>query len=463
MERPTRVHRATVLFVTIALATSLIAAACGGGRSESSTSTTAKSSGGSSNSFGDLASPCGKGTASGATARGVTDTSITIGYGDDAGYSAAPGLNREQSDAMKAVIEWCNDQGGINGRQIVGKYYDAKVTEVNNVMTEACTQVFMLVGQGWVFDSGQEQIRMGCKLASVPAWSTSPAFANGELMYQPAPNPVDVATIEQAYAMAEKFPDEVKKAATFYANYPATKDPTMKMVAAYEQAGWNFLDCDQQYGIAGEANWRPFVQRLKDCGAEIVYFAGSPNPNFENVLDAAKSIDFDPIWALEPNFYDTNFAEWNTSGLADKVYVKMTATPYEAATAGSATQLYLDLVKAQGGATGLLGSQAMSAFLLWASAVQECGSTVTNDCVLEKLSQVHEWTGGGLQSAADPGANMPTNCGLVLKMNGTSYEQFYPETLGEFDCSPKYVVKVTGDAVTAANLDANRIAHPAGN
>ena len=45
------------------------------------------------------------------------------------------------------MIDWCNEQGGINGRQIVGNYYDAAITNVVNVTTEACSQVFMLVGE----------------------------------------------------------------------------------------------------------------------------------------------------------------------------------------------------------------------------------------------------------------------------------------------------------------------------
>ena len=72
--------------------------------------------------------------------QGVTDRSITIGYGDDAGYQASPGLDHEMSDAVKGMIEWCNDQGGINGRTVDGVYYDAKITEANNVMAEACTE-----------------------------------------------------------------------------------------------------------------------------------------------------------------------------------------------------------------------------------------------------------------------------------------------------------------------------------
>jgi ABC-type branched-subunit amino acid transport system substrate-binding protein len=448
-----------VLVVAVVAAVSIFAGACSSGRSDSTTDTTAK--GGSSEStFGDLASPCGAGTPGGPASQGVTAESVTIGYGDDAGYSGAPGLNKEISDAMKAMISWCNAQGGINGRKVVGNYYDAAIMNVNNVMTEACAQVFMLVGQGWSLDSAQEQTRLGCALPSVPTYTVSPAFANGKLMVQPLPNPVDRTPLEYGYAMAEKFPTQVKKAAVMTANYAATKDSTDKAKLVLPDAGWNFLDCEQVYNIGGEPDWKPFIQRLKDCGAEVVYFSGSPAPNFQNVLDASKQLGYSPIWMTDANFYDTTFAKWNTSGNADNVYVSLGFTPFEQASSNPATQQYLDLLAKANGKTGLLGAQAVSAFLLWASAAQECGDTLTRDCVMGKLAGVNEWTGGGLHSPADPGGNNPRSCGIVVKMTGTKYEQFYPATAGEFDCSPKYVATVKGPLVDAANLDANRIAQP---
>ena len=91
------------------------------------------------------AAPAGRGR--GSAEQGVTDDAIVIGYGDDAGFSVLPGLDHELSDAMKAMIAWCNDQGGINGRPDRRPYYDAKFTEVVNVMQDACEQVFMLVGR----------------------------------------------------------------------------------------------------------------------------------------------------------------------------------------------------------------------------------------------------------------------------------------------------------------------------
>jgi len=112
--------------VAAALALCLLSAGCGGSHTAESGSTTAAGSAttttavSAATKFGTLPSPCGQGSAKGATANGVTDTDITIGYGDDAGYAAAPGLDKEMSDAMKPMIAWCNQQGGINGRQIVG-------------------------------------------------------------------------------------------------------------------------------------------------------------------------------------------------------------------------------------------------------------------------------------------------------------------------------------------------------
>ena len=404
-----------------------------------------------------MKSPCGKGDAKGATAQGVTDTQITIGYGDDAGYTAAPGLNKEIGDAMKAMIKWCNDQGGINGRTIVGNYHDSAMLNVNNVMTEACGKDFMLVGEGWSLDSMQEQTRIACGLPAVPTYTVSPQFANAPLMYQPTPNPADYYDASNAFQFAQKFPNEVKKAATFFANYAATIDSTEKAVIAYKQAGWTFLDCAQTYSIGGEANWTPFVQRLKDCGAQVVYFSGSPAPNFENVLDAAKAINYNPIWMEEANFYDTNFAKWNVNGNADNVYVRMTYYPFEQADKVPAVAKYLEIVKANGGSTSLLGEQTSAAFMLWAQAAQACGSTLTRDCMMTTLAKVTNFDAGGLQSATNPGANMPGNCAMVLKMSGSKYEQILPTTVGTQGCDPKYLVKLTGPVVDRAKLDGNRI------
>lgn len=452
-------QRAQVIATAIAVGLSfvLVVTACSGGRSDSGGGSSTTTKPGASTDFGTMASPCGKGDAKGATAQGVSDTEIAIGYGDDAGYPSSPGLNKEMSDAIKAMIKWCNEQGGINGRKVVGNYHDAAIMNVNNAMTDACSKDFMLVGQGWSLDSAQEQTRLACGLPSVPTYTVSPQFANGPLMYQPTPNPADYYDAANAFLLAEKFPTQVKKAAVMQGNFAATIDSAEKAKLAYAQAGWKFLDCDQTYNIMGESNYTPFLQRLKDCGAEVVYFSGSPAPIFENVLDAAKALGYSPIWAEEANNYDSNFAKWNSNGNADNVYVRMTFTPFEQADLNPATAKYLEIVKANGGSTSLLGAQATAAFLLWAKAAQTCDSNLTRDCVLEALSKVTSFDAGGLQTPTNPAANKPGDCGMVLKLTGQKYEQVLPSKTGTFACDPKYLVKIAGPVVDRAKLDGNRI------
>jgi ABC-type branched-subunit amino acid transport system substrate-binding protein len=463
----TRARRASVRGASVVIVMGLVAAACGGSHGNATpgattgtgTPTTAAPA---VVKFGTLDSPCGKGTATGATDTGVTATQIKIGYGDDRGYAAAPGLDKEMSDAVTPMIKWCNDQGGINGRKIVGKNYDAAVLQVTQAMTQACNdKVFMLVGQGFVLDANQEQTRIGCKLSTIPGFAVGTAFASGSGMQQPIPNPGDEEAVSSAYQVAKLFPDAVKKAAFAYADFPATTETRDKAAAGYPKAGWKFLNCDQHYNIAGESDWKPFASNLKACGVQAVVWVGSPDPNMENFLNASKQVGFTPIWATDPNQYTAAFAKWNgqNGGAADKVYVRQTNVPFELASSVPAVKQYVDLVKKSNGTIGLLGEQSASAFLLWATAVKSCGSNVTAKCVLDAAAAQKDWTGGGLHLPTNPGDNTAPRCGMLMKLNGPTWVKVAPTGSEIFDCSDNYVVKgITTSAVTAAKLNAQRIA-----
>ena len=136
-------------------------------------------------------------------------------------------------------------------------------------------------------------------------------------------------------------------------------------------------------------------------------------------------------------------AQWNTAGLANNLYVRSAFQPFENAAQVPAVQDYLNAVKASGGSTGLLGEQATTSFLLWATAAKSCGSTLTRQCMVNYLSKVHDWTGGGLHAPADPGANLPPKCGMILKLTNTTWSQYYPKTAAQFDCNDKYLFKVS--------------------
>jgi Periplasmic binding protein len=406
--------------------------------------------------FGTLPSPCGGGDAKGATDQGVTDTAINIAYGDDRGYAGSPGLSHEIGDAMKAMIKWCNNQGGINGRKITGQFYDAKITEANNVMTQACKSAFMLVGQGWALDAAAEKTRVGCNLVSTEAYAVSPEFASGPMQFEPVPAPADVTTGAEFAQLAKLFPDKVKKAAMYTTTIATENYATRRGVEGSKPFGWNWLPCSQTINYTGEPDYKPFLQKMKDCGVQIVWFTVPPGPLLYNTLRAANQIGFKPIWLTEHPSYTQEFADFNTNHLADNVYIRSHITPFEEANISPATQKYLDIVKGNGGDTSVLGLQSTSIFLAWATAAKRCGSTLTRQCMVNELSKIHDWTGGGLQAASDIGGNLPPKCWMLMRLQGNHFTRAYPTKPGSFDCSPSYEVPLPASFRTV-QLNSDRL------
>jgi ABC-type branched-subunit amino acid transport system substrate-binding protein len=405
----------------------------------------ASSSGG--QKFGTLPSPCGPGHATGATDTGVTNSTINIAYGDDRGFSGSPGLDQEMGDAVKAMVAWCNSQGGINGRKIVGDYYDAAVTNVGSVMTQACKNDFMLVGEGFALDGLAEQTRLGCNLAAVPGFTVSADVANAYEMYQAAPNPANHSVVSIVYAADKLFGKKTQHVGQYDSTLSTQQSSMAKAVQAYTAAGWKFVNCPFLVNYNGEANYTPFVQKLQSCGAQMVFDDATPGPTLYGALQAANQIGYNPIWILDAAEYTEGFAQWNTSGLANNAYVRIGFEPLEAAKVVPAVAQYLSIVKKDGGLTSALGEQASSSFLLWATEAKACGSILTRQCMINHLSKVTSWSGGGLNAPSDPAKNLPAPCGILMKLDGTKWVQVYPSKLGTFQCAPNYVVPNTGSVI----------------
>ncbi len=100
--------------------------------------------------------------------------------------------------------------------------------------------------------------------------------------------------------------------------------------------------------------------------------------------------------------YTAAFAQWNTDGLANNAYVRLSYEPLEAAKVVPAVSQYLSIVKKYGGLTSQLGEQATLSFLLWATEAKACGDTLTRQCMINHLAKVTSWTGGGLNASGNP-------------------------------------------------------------
>ncbi len=243
-------QRKSLLRATAGLATVFIAAAACGG----------SSNGGSNNNAGGTTK----------NVPGVTATSVLIGSHQPLTGPAAPGYS-EIAPSAKAMFDYINANGGINGRKITYKYLDDAYNPTNTVNV-----VKQLVLQDQVFaifnglgTPTHEKVIDFLNQNKVP----DPFVASGCACWdQPQKYPYTFGwqpkyTIEGA-VMGKYIADNFKgkKVAYFYQNDDFGKDG----VTGLDKYIPKDMVVDRETYTAGNTDIAPQVQKLKSSGADIV-------------------------------------------------------------------------------------------------------------------------------------------------------------------------------------------------
>jgi ABC-type branched-subunit amino acid transport system substrate-binding protein len=387
-----------------------------------------------------LTDVCQPGSGGGATAPGVTADSIRIATFSDVGATVRPGLNQELFDSAEVFSRWCNEHGGINGRQIEVVEEDAALFNVPARMTDACQkQAFFIVGGGTAMDDTGEETRLECVLPAVPGYVATTAARGADLQVQPVPNPTDAVGYGQFRWLKREFPGSVDNLGVLTAQVPATQIISDQAQESAEALGFETVYSDQ-YPPVGTVSWTPYVAAMKDKDVRGLIFTGEP-ATLAELLKEMRNQSYRPDWvAGAANLYDRQLTEIGGPAV-DDTYIVTTFTPFEEAESNPALQQYLDLYEQylpDGKSTALLGVQGFSAWLLFARAAKECGADLTRRCVFDNLKQVHEWTGGGLHATTDPGAGTPSDCFALIKATPDGFELAdIPTNDGIFSCDPK--------------------------
>jgi len=191
--------------------------------------------------FGDLGQVCGPapdGATLEATDVGVTAGAVQIGTIADPGFTGRPGLDQEIFDSAEAFTKWCNAAGGINGRQITLEERDARMTEHQARMIEACDEGdFMLVGGLGIFDDQGQPERLACGLPAISS-ATNPQAAEGDLMLPPLSNDMGTLAIGELRWLGEQFPDATDKIGIMTAAYPVTITASARVKEGMDSLGW---------------------------------------------------------------------------------------------------------------------------------------------------------------------------------------------------------------------------------
>lgn len=426
--------------------TSVDAAGSSSSVADSTTSTVAAPGPGD---FGTLTKVCGPGDAKGATAQGVTDNEILVGTASDPANTASPGLNQGIFDVADAFVKWCNEAGGINGRQLKVNKHDGKLFEAGAAMIEACRTDFMLVGPGLVMDNTAVEPRVSCGLSQVAAFTVSPEAGAAPLSISAMSNSINGSNTYPLYThLAEKDPSVVGKAAYWNLSFPSARPNGLREKAGSEKAGFTTVVYDEL--PTSVDNWRPYVERLKAEDVQVLQAVTNP-ATFVGALKAMEDIGYFPKYmVMLSSYYDLNFIK-EAGALLDKttMLVSMPSLPFTSADKYPVVKQFQELLQAQtNNPPQGLSIQALSAWLLWAQSATACGSDLTRECVMAKAVEPTSWTAGGIHRPTKPGNSSvpPNDCYAILHATSAGYEQdaeyYTANTDGFFDCDPKWGVPV---------------------
>jgi ABC-type branched-subunit amino acid transport system substrate-binding protein len=183
----------------------------------------------------------------------------------------------------------------------------------------------------------------------------------------------------------------------------------------------------------GNNDFSTYVAQMRDEGVEYFTMVSSTAETLA-VLDEIEKQGLElEVLDLGAQYYDKTLA---ASPLADGAYVAANTVPLNEGDSIPALQTYLDAmseIDADDKVT-TLGVQAFSAALMWATVVERLGNDITRESLVDGLSEVHEWDGGGLHMVTDPGAGALIECFLYLRVTDGDFVREHPDD--GFACSP---------------------------
>ncbi|MEV5354838.1 ABC transporter substrate-binding protein [Streptomyces sp. NPDC052693] len=420
--------------------------------SKPQTSPTTRETQAASSDFGTLKDVCGPGTAGTSSVQGVSDDKIQVGVFSDVGFTK----KSEFVDTAKVFTSWCNDAGGINGREIEAVSRDTRFTEVRQRTLEACGEDFALVGGGAAMDSLGVKDRLKCLLPNFPAQTSQIGAIGSDLQVigsQPSAGYFQYAGYYD-WLLKEKYPDSARKVGVIAGDAPVTK----VMSAQYEEAVAGLggkVAYTGLYPVSGVSDWTPYAQAIKKEGIRGLVFLGD-FASLAKLEQALTSIDYAPDWIdANSNAYGSAFPELAGTALAKQHnYAELFATaPLESAADNAATQKVIDLFEkyAPDKEVTYPALRAFSSWLLFATSARDC-TTLTRACVYENARKNTDWTAGGLQAPFDLASNEPGRCFSVVEATDKGWQpaDFGPDQ-GAFRCDGP-VYKYKGDYGKPATL-----------
>lgn len=397
--------------------------------------------------FGPVNDLCGPGNAKGATARGVTDSTIKIGVLNDATNSVVPGIGKAFPIVAKAFTDWCNAAGGILGRKIEFVNRDAKLTQGAARITEACTSDFMLVGGNTPLDAATVAPREACNLGAIPSYAASDDATYGRLQALPSRGPIKQANVALVRLLPEKYHEALEHIGVLVPNNPSLLEPADHVFDGVEIAGGKVTSF-QKVPLTGVDNWRTYVQPLVGNVQAVAPPVGDLLGFFRGMND----VGYTPKLFIDPLGVLYNAALRNalkSAPVAAPFYAALAVSPLELADQNPATRQAIDLTVDAGGTNpDDVDLGAWSDWILFAQTAKACGSNLTVDCVIDKATSEKAYDAAGLIAPVDlSDVDSIGACRAIVSASskGFVYDRALTRpTDGIYNCDKRNVVSLGG-------------------
>jgi Periplasmic binding protein len=400
--------------------------------------------------FGDLGRICEPATAdqSGAptTGRGLAAGTIRLGTIGDPGAAAAPGLEQEYFDVAKAFAKWCNAAGGIHGRKLQIDTYDAKLFNGAEAIVTACTKDFMLVGNGNAFDDVDVKPRLACQLGQLPALDVSPQAGLAGLQVQASSNSPTRYVTGGLRLLLAAYPAAKQGIGIGSSKVAALGAEGRYAQQAYTKLGITVTTVQEKPPLVD--NFRPYMEQLRQSDAKAYQEVAAQDPAPE--VTAMHDIGWQPDFILwDVQFYDPKSVAAAKAVTFPPSYIPVFSLPFELTAQYPVLRQIHSIMQAAVTAPHYTAftAFAFSAWTLWAKSATECGTNLTQECILDKAGRNTNWTSGGLYPphSTIPGKQVQSDCLLLMRLtpNGFVYDKKITKpNNGLFNCDPKNLTPI---------------------
>lgn len=363
----------------------------------------------------------------GQTDVGVTEDKIVIANGSDIS-GAVPGLFEDAQLAVAAYIRrFASTEGTVYGRQLDYLPLDTKLDEQGNrnAYIEACDRAFAAVGSMSAFEQGAIDPITQCGIPDLRTAAPHPRMQEVEQMYSMDAMSPQLQPLAEYNFWKEQIGEGVKRSGYLFIDAETTRYQTQLVRDGTKQIGyeWPYV---QPVDIA-ETNYAPFVLEMKNKDIRFVTFQGAYQQAVR-LAEAMRQQNYWPeVFALQSNAYTPAYIESGGQAV-EGTHIAVPSVILEEIDQHPELQEYrrwLKQVAPDAEPTGL-GMYAWSAAKLFVEKLKEVGPELTRQKMLQALSQVQGYDGGGLLPPQDVGSRRNADCVIIVEVRDGGFVRVEP-------------------------------------